>query len=117
MTAVDPRDPNRELAINLTPVERTAGLLGEQAEAIAERTRLLVLNESLGNSFGSRDVDAAGSYRNTAEVFGDVAKLLRDELNRGKRILTTVTGDYRATDADNAAAIARAADTAEGGPR
>lgn len=109
MTVVDSRDPGKKLVIDLGPIEAAAGELAGQAEAVAERTRLLVINESLGNSFGSRDTDAAESYRSAAEVFGTVAGLLRDELDRGRAILLSVTRDYRDTDADGAAALARAA--------
>lgn len=115
MTVVDSSDRNRELVIELGPVERTADELRTHAEAVAERTRLLVVNETLGNSFGSRDNDAADSYRNTAEVFGAVADLLGAEMERGRSMLMSVVSEYRTVDADNAEAVAGAADVDETG--
>ena len=110
MTVVDSRDPGRKLVVAIEPVDATAVVLNRRGEELAERTRLLVLNESLGNSFGIRDTDAAESYRNVAENFGDVAKLLRDEMDRGRAILSAMTGDYRTVDDDNAAALQAAAE-------
>ncbi|MGH8878652.1 MAG: hypothetical protein ACRD0P_15140, partial [Stackebrandtia sp.] len=65
MTVIDSRDPHEKLVIKIEPIAETALMLDRKGEELAERTRLLVLNESLGNSFGIRDTDAADSYRNT----------------------------------------------------